>query len=130
MSLLEKRTAKLMCISPDQASSTRQIHSVVSDFDIYRSANLLLQMCAPAWGTVGPWGLTYINPKRVTSSLDARSPRNRSRSRRNRADRCIIAIGTTVLRTGLGTGCRRQRAGWGPSCERTHREAGPPNARG
>ena len=29
--------------SPDQASSTRQIRSVVSDFDIYRTANLLMQ---------------------------------------------------------------------------------------
>jgi hypothetical protein len=29
--------------SPDQASSTRQIRSVVSDFDIYRTANLLMR---------------------------------------------------------------------------------------
>ena len=28
---------------PDQASSTRQIRSVVPDFDIYRTANLLMQ---------------------------------------------------------------------------------------
>jgi hypothetical protein len=29
--------------SPDQAGSTRQIRSVVPDFDIYRTANLLTQ---------------------------------------------------------------------------------------